>query len=58
LDRKAREIYLQLVKEGEMIYVDSMEELSQVSRKIFDITVNEIKKIRENVGALKFNLDV
>jgi len=52
LERKAREIYLQLVNEGEMIYVDSMEELSQVSQKIFDITVNEIKKTRENVGAL------
>ncbi|MEM2901555.1 MAG: dTMP kinase [Candidatus Bathyarchaeia archaeon] len=46
LERKAREIYLQLVKEGEMIYVNSMEELSQVSQKIFDITVNAIKKIR------------
>ncbi len=37
LEKKAREIYLRLVKDGEMIYVNSRKNIDRVSEEIFDL---------------------
>lgn len=43
LERKVREIYLRLVREGEMIYIDSRRSINRVSEDIFNIVVEKRK---------------
>jgi dTMP kinase len=46
LEQKAREIYLEIVKEGEMVYIDSRRDVNLVEKEISDLIFKKIKVIK------------